>query len=41
LQVVGFVAICFGVGALAGTAWALISGGIAAVVLGAENEAAE
>lgn len=39
LQVVGAVVICFGVGMLAGVAWALIFGGGAAVAAGAMNEA--
>ncbi len=39
LQVLGLVAICWGVGMLVGFAWALISSGVAAVVVGVANEA--
>jgi hypothetical protein len=39
LQVAGLVAVCFGVGMLAGLAWALVAGGASAVVVGAANEA--
>lgn len=38
VQVVGLLAICFGVGMLAGAAWALIVGGGGAIVGGALNE---
>lgn len=38
LQVLGFILVCFGVGALAGAAWALITGGVGAIVVGGAND---
>lgn len=40
-QLVGMLAVCFGVGMLLGVAWSLIVGGLAVAGAGAMGEAAE